>query len=161
MALTMKSKHKIVFNFFKEKQCSFLDISFCNHFKDGFEWKLNLQKNDLISIYFQMSMYTEILHIMKTWQLSISTSPSTFMKHSLLGSQYNVDNKLIDSMFNVASLMKWNYILRNNQQPAKYFIIISFHSRQHRKLIFGMQPYFDLTRKTTSKKKWKTTSKKN
>jgi hypothetical protein len=42
-------------------------------------------------------------------------------------------------------------------------------SRQPRKLIFGMQPYFDPTRKTTSKKmednlnknkKWKTTSKK-
>ena len=27
-----------------------------------------------------------------------------------------------------------------------------------RKLIFGMQPFFDLTRKTTLKKKWKTTS---
>ena len=33
-------------------------------------------------------------------------------------------------------------------------------SGQLRKLIFGMQPYFDPTRKTTSKKKWKTTSKK-
>jgi hypothetical protein len=33
-------------------------------------------------------------------------------------------------------------------------------SRQPRKLIFGMQPYFDPTRKMTSKKKWKTTSKK-
>jgi hypothetical protein len=30
-------------------------------------------------------------------------------------------------------------------------------SRQLRKLIFGMQPYFDPTGKTTSKK-WKTTS---
>ena len=34
-------------------------------------------------------------------------------------------------------------------------------SRQPRRLIFGMQPYFDPTRKTTSKKKWKTTSNKN
>jgi hypothetical protein len=33
-------------------------------------------------------------------------------------------------------------------------------SRQLRKLIFGMQPYFDQTRKITSFKKWKTTSKK-
>ena len=33
-------------------------------------------------------------------------------------------------------------------------------SRQRRKLIFGMQPYFDQTKKTTSEKKWKTTSKK-
>ena len=37
---------------------------------------------------------------------------------------------------------------------------LNLNSTQPRRLIFGVQPYFDPNRKRTSKKKWKTTSKK-